>query len=166
MHHSQASICMSSRTSLPIFLLPSSPTLTQAWETHIHTHTHQDEDMYSQTHLILANSHHTPSGLWSHSGALIISQYLGRGPVIISRVLSSALLSHPDGWVLRPQSGATTAKEKKTWSTWWAKRSPLESVEVEGVKWMWAEKVNWQKENEKLPNYILKEIIILFVFDE
>lgn len=69
MHHSQASICTSSKTSLPIFL----PTLTYNKQTRMyksaHTYTQKERDAPSLTHqhTTLANSHHTPSGLWSHS---------------------------------------------------------------------------------------------------
>lgn len=73
-------------------------THTQKKIIHIQSHTH--------------NSFHS-SKLPSHSiwfvisfSALIISQYLGHSPLMVSRVLCSALLSRPDGWALRPQSEA------------------------------------------------------------
>lgn len=101
-----------------------SPTLTRARaNTHIHTckqkrtyvHTHKrKKKMYSH-----ADNSFNSRKLSSHSiwfvisfSALIISQYLGHSPLIVSRVLRSVLLSHPDGWALRPQSEAPGDKRR------------------------------------------------------
>lgn len=98
---------MSCKTSLPIFLLLSNTYTGTSKHTRKGTHmckrpcayVHTKKETYSHTrHSVHSNK------LPSHSiwfvisfSALIISQYLGHSPLIVSRVLRSALLSHPDG---------------------------------------------------------------------
>lgn len=98
---------MSCKTSLPIFLLLSNTYTGASKHTRKGTHmckrpcayVHTKKETYSHTrHSVHSNK------LPSHSiwfvisfSALIISQYLGHSPLIVSRVLRSALLSHPDG---------------------------------------------------------------------
>lgn len=100
-----------------------SPTLTQARacthmckRTHTHTHTkkRRRRDMYSHAHNSFNSSKLPSHSIWFviSFSALIISQYLGHSPLIVSRVLRSVLLSHPDGWALRPQSEAPGEKRR------------------------------------------------------
>lgn len=120
MHYSQASICMSSKTSLPIFLLLSNTYTRRKWthtraRAHARTHTRRETCMVTRAHNSFDSRKLPSHSIWFviSFSALIISQYLGHGPLIVSRVLRSALLSHPDGWVLRPQSWAPGEKAAK-----------------------------------------------------
>lgn len=74
----------------------------------VHVRAHTKKEMYSRARRSVASNKLPSHSIWFviSFSALIISQYLGHSPLIVSRVLRSVLLSHPDGWVRRPQSEA------------------------------------------------------------